>query len=176
MSPKTSDRPPPAPGLQIDVVRREGVWPHEAVGDGSIARALDAAFLAAGGSGACEVAVTLAGDEEVRSLNREWRGKDAPTNVLSFPLDAPPPPGMARPLGDIVLAWETVQREACGKGIPVADHALHLCVHGLLHILGYDHGDDGEADRMERLETRILAGLGIADPYGLDETEAAGAA
>ena len=112
-------------------------------------------------------------DIEVQALNREWRGKDKPTNVLSFPmveradlsalaLDGPP-----ELLGDIALAHETCAREAAEKGVPLHHHAAHLIVHGLLHLAGYDH-ETGDVDAavMEALETKALAILGIADPYG----------
>ncbi len=111
-------------------------------------------------------------DEEVRVLNREWRLKDAATNVLSFPmmtraeLLALAPEGGAEMLGDIALARETCLREAAGKGVAVEDHATHLLVHGLLHLSGRDHLDEGEAEAMEALEIKALAMLGIADPYG----------
>jgi probable rRNA maturation factor len=105
-------------------------------------------------------------DEEVRALNRAFRGKDKPTNVLSFPAD--PLPGLpeeAQPLGDLALALETCLREAEEKGISPADHTAHLLVHGLLHLIGYDHLEDEEAEAMEGAERRILARLDIADPY-----------
>jgi probable rRNA maturation factor len=115
-------------------------------------------------------------DAAVRDLNREWRGKDKPTNVLSFPmlergdlLDLPAegPPEL---LGDIALAHETCAREAAEKGAALTDHAAHLIVHGLLHLAGHDH-ETGEADAaaMEALEIKALAIMGIADPYGLQE-------
>ena len=122
-----------------------------------------------------EVALRLTGDDTVRTLNAEWRGKDKPTNVLSFPLaeadelgvtgDADSPELM---LGDIVLAHGVCAVEAAGKRIAVADHAAHLMVHGTLHLLGYDHGDDDRADDMEKREVRALARLDIADPYAED--------
>ncbi len=111
-------------------------------------------------------------DEEVHTLNREWRDRDKPTNVLSFPmltreglLDLAPdgPPVM---LGDLALAYETCAREAEAKSIPLDHHAAHLIVHGLLHLAGYDHEiSEQDADNMEALEIQILAKLGIADPY-----------
>lgn len=119
-----------------------------------------------------EVAVRLADDAEVRTLNAQYRGKDAPTNVLSFPMVQPDliqtlgnsDDGEVL-LGDIILAYETVAAEAAAKDIDVAAHATHLIAHGLLHLLGYDHGDDAAAAHMEGLETAALARLGIADPY-----------
>ena len=95
----------------------------------------------------------------VRNLNRDYRAKDKPTNVLSFP--APHGPL----LGDVIIAWETLLREAEEEGITPADHLAHLTIHGLLHLLGYDHETDAEAVAMESLETAILAGLGIKDPH-----------
>ena len=112
-------------------------------------------------------------DEEVHALNRDWRQRDKPTNVLSFPmlewedlrgLEADGPPVM---LGDLALAYQTCAREADEKGISLTDHATHLIVHGLLHLAGYDHETSEEdADKMEALEISILAKMGIADPYG----------
>jgi len=119
------------------------------------------------------VSIFLASDEEVHALNREWRRRDKPTNVLSFPmltrdellaLETDGPPVM---LGDLALAYETCAREAAEKGISLEDHAAHLMVHGLLHLAGYDHEISTEdAEHMEALEVKALAQLGIADPYG----------
>ncbi|MFZ2870878.1 MAG: rRNA maturation RNase YbeY [Zavarzinia sp.] len=124
-----------------------------------------------GATGPVEIAITLSDDAEVRVLNRDWRGKDKPTNVLSFPglegaMAALLPPDAPRPLGDVILALETCRREAVDQGKSLADHARHLVVHGVLHLLGFDHEDDAEAEEMEAMETAVLAGLGIADPYG----------
>ena len=101
----------------------------------------------------------------LRALNARFRGIDRPTNVLSFPAAEPGRPGKARALGDIALAFETLEREAAELAIPLADHYRHLIAHGFLHLIGYDHETDTEAERMEALETRILARLGAADPY-----------
>jgi len=112
-----------------------------------------------------DVSLCLADDAALRALNLSWRGIDKPTNVLSFPA-APGPPGEETPtLGDIALAYETLAREAEDLGVSLADHYRHLLVHGFLHLVGYDHETDAEAERMEALETRILARLGVADPY-----------
>ena len=107
-------------------------------------------------------AVLLADDEALQNLNRTFRGKDAPTNVLAFPS------GQSAPmfLGDVALALETCSREAAQLGRALSDHAAHLVVHGLLHLIGYDHEHDEEAEAMEAAEIRILASLGVADPYG----------
>ncbi|MDF1791752.1 MAG: rRNA maturation RNase YbeY [Thalassobaculaceae bacterium] len=126
--------------------------------------AVEAALARAGVSGAVEVSVLLTDDAEQRDLNRDHRGKDSSTNVLSFPAGFAPPAG-PRPLGDVSLALETVLREAGEQEISVADHLTHLLVHGTLHLLGYDHDDARDAEEMEALEREILAGLGIADPY-----------
>lgn len=132
-------------------------------------QAARAAFVAAPPPkpGPYEVTLVLADDGEMRNLNRIWRGKDAPTNVLSFPAGTAvgEPSRDSCPLGDVVLAAETVSQEAGQQGIAVADHASHLIVHGVLHLLGFDHERDQDAERMEALETKVLAGLGIADPY-----------
>ena len=106
----------------------------------------------------------LADDAAVRALNRDWRGQDKPTNVLSFPAPATPGSG-PRHLGDVVLALETVKREAGLEDKRTVDHAAHLVVHGLLHLLGHDHETDREADAMEAIEVAALARLGIPDPY-----------
>jgi len=110
-----------------------------------------------------DLVILLADDEAVRDLNARFRGKDAATNVLSFPAAA----NAGGHLGDIALASGVCAREATEQGKPLADHLRHLVIHGVLHLLGYDHADDAQAERMEALERDLLAGLGVADPYAL---------
>lgn len=115
-----------------------------------------------------ELAISLADDAVQQRLNRDWRGVDRPTNVLAFPAwnpDTPIPRGAPLLLGDVVLAFETAAREADEQGKPLGDHLSHLIVHGVLHLLGYDHTTETEAVAMESLETSILASLGVPDPY-----------
>ena len=116
-----------------------------------------------------ELSVLMTSDERMAALNQEWRGKDGATNVLSFPGDLHGPGPLV--LGDIALALETVRVEADKSGIPVADHLVHLVVHGVLHLLGHDHETESEAQRMETLETEVLRSLGIPDPHGANREE-----
>lgn len=124
-----------------------------------------------------EVAVRLTSDDEVRTLNAQYRSKDKPTNVLSFPMIQPDLLEFVTQnsddgeviLGDIVLALGVCEREAEERGIPVQDHAAHLIVHGTLHLLGYDHQGDAEAEAMEAMERAALADLGLHDPYPVRE-------
>ena len=110
------------------------------------------------------IAVLVDGDERIRALNRLWRGIDKPTNVLSFSYpDAPA--GAPQHVGDIAISYQTAAAEAAAEGKPFAHHMQHLAVHGFLHVLGYDHESDEDAEAMERLERTILARLGVPDPY-----------
>lgn len=118
-----------------------------------------------------EANVVLADDELVRSLNRAYRGKDVATNVLSFPFVSPPGREEAADLGDVVLALETVVREATEQSIPPVHHFQHLVVHGLLHLIGFDHEIESDAVDMEQLETRILAELAIPNPYAVTQAD-----
>jgi len=158
--------------LTIDIATRADQW-RAALADAAdavVKRAIRAAWREAGGDGrASEVSIVLGDDAMVRQLNAQYRGQDKATNVLSFPAGdggGGGGPHMApRLLGDIVLAYETVAGEAREQDKTISDHASHLCVHGLLHLLGHDHQNAADAAAMEALETAILAGLGIADPF-----------
>ncbi|MGH8252144.1 MAG: rRNA maturation RNase YbeY [Steroidobacteraceae bacterium] len=119
------------------------------------------ARLAAGGRDG-ELAIRVVDDRESRALNQRWRGRPGPTNVLSFPSDAP----RGRLIGDIVVCAPLVAREARAQGKPLAAHWAHMIVHGTLHLLGFDHARPADARRMEGRERALLAHLGIADPYG----------
>lgn len=131
-------------------------------------RAVEAACAGAGfDATAIETAILFTDDGTIATLNAEWRGKAVPTNVLSFPApgDLPVPASELRPLGDIVLAFGVIFREAEAQGKALPDHLAHLMIHGMLHLLGYDHKDDKGASEMETLEIAILKGLGISNPY-----------
>lgn len=113
------------------------------------------------------VGLLFTDNDTMRGLNDQWRDKDKPTNVLSFPAeDMPEIAGIPAPVGDIALGYEICAAEAAEKQISVQNHAMHLIVHGLLHLFGYDHIEDDEARLMESLETRLLSILGVPDPYG----------
>ena len=163
--------------IQVELAR-EGPWPDDDW-DARSARAVRAAAEATQHGGLAtspalvEVSVRLTDDDEVRQLNARFRDKDHPTNVLSFPMIQPDLLHTVTQnsddgevlLGDIVLAYGVCAAEAAEKDISVADHATHLMVHGTLHLLGYDHQGDDEAEQMEAVERDVLARLGIADPY-----------
>jgi probable rRNA maturation factor len=151
-----------------DILVSAPCWQQEANCEVVVRRAIDAA-AAAVSAGDGEIAVMLTDDAGIRTLNRDWRGIDKATNVLSFPAPQPAGRGNAagqpRALGDIAIAFETTRREAEAEHKPFADHLSHLTVHGFLHLVGYDHETDDEAEAMEGLERDILARLGIPDPY-----------
>jgi len=157
--------------IELDIMVESGDWGSVDDAEPLAQRAAEAATVVAGRDGeALEVSVMLTDDAQIRELNRTFRGKDKATNVLSFP--APELPGAGLPgnpaprhLGDIALAYETLAREAEEESKPLAHHFAHLVVHGVLHLLGYDHEVESEAERMEDLEVKALSTLGIADPY-----------
>ena len=152
--------------LQIEVIVRSARWRKRRGAQTTVKRAILAAAEAVS-TGSAELAIVLADDSAVRTLNHDWRGKDTATNVLSFPAVAPRGKTRSAPpyIGDIVIAYQTTAREAAAEGKPFNHHLSHLAVHGFLHLLGYDHENDRDADTMERLERRILARLAIPDPY-----------
>lgn len=153
----------PPENLAVDVLVEAQLWSEQMESEEAVRRAVAAAGarLQQGG----EICVVLTDDAAIQKLNRTWRQNDKPTNVLSFP--AAHMRGISGPalLGDIVIAYETTAGEAMAEGKPFLDHLSHLTVHGFLHLLGYDHENDGQAEEMERLEREILATLGLKDPY-----------
>jgi probable rRNA maturation factor len=166
---------PPAIEIMIEAAQWKGKRNTKAL----LLRAIAAAAAAVPTRGG-EVAIVLTDDKAIRVLNRDWRQKNAPTNVLSFPAkearaalaseasgqrNSKSAGGAPRLLGDIVIAYETTEREARAERKPFAHHLTHLAVHGFLHLVGYDHVADDEAQAMEGLETSILARLGVPDPY-----------
>lgn len=165
-----------AVGLDLDISVEAAEWGDEDALAAPCRSAVAAALAAARVGEPVALAILLTDDEAIREINQEWRDQDKPTNVLSFP--APPVPGHPgpRPLGDVVLARETIAREAQAEGKSFEDHFAHLLVHGTLHCLGYDHDTDEAAAEMEAMEVAALASIGIGDPYR-DETdeESAGA-
>lgn len=161
--------------LSIDIIRESSLWDAEPGVDALIEKALETA-AAEVSTREAELAIVLSDDSQVRRLNSQWRGIDKPTNVLSFPSpDARQNPdddedeAGPRLLGDIVIAFETTAREAKEEDKPFAHHLSHLAVHGFLHLVGYDHENDADAERMEACERTILARLDVPDPYRTDE-------
>ncbi|MBS3651139.1 rRNA maturation RNase YbeY [Pseudaminobacter sp. 19-2017] len=154
--------------VEIDLAVEAGDWPPRSALDALAACAVEATLEEVGARAGhtVELSLVFTSDEHIRTLNAEWRGKDKPTNVLSFPA-FPVTPGASLPpmLGDIVLAAETVLSEAELEGKPLDHHISHLIVHGLLHLMGHDHEENEQAELMEGLERRILARLAIPDPY-----------
>jgi probable rRNA maturation factor len=147
--------------MEIDVLTEDDAWLAVPEREALARRAARAVFgVLERPEPPSELSIVFTGDAAVAELNRQWRGKAGPTNVLSFPAA-----GGAGTLGDIVLAAGVVAAEAEAQGKPLANHTAHLMIHGLLHLLGYDHADDATADAMERLEIRAMARLGLPDPY-----------
>ena len=158
--------------IEIAISLRDSAWSTALPEAAALARRAAAAALEASPelSGPVELGVVLADDAFVRTLNRDYRGQDRTTDVLSFPLHEPPrldpPPGqMPLMLGDVVLARETVQRDSASAGVGLADRVSHLVVHGVLHLLGHDHDEPDAERRMRALESQTLLALGLCDPY-----------
>jgi probable rRNA maturation factor len=150
------------PALKIDVLVVSDRWASAGKLKSAVRRAVAQAGAALSTT-AAEIAIVLADDSTLRALNRDWRGIDAPTNVLSFQAKN----AASGYLGDVILAHETIAREARAEGKPLAHHVAHLAVHGFLHLLGYDHERQKNALKMERTERQILRRLAIPDPYRL---------
>ena len=150
-----------------DIEQDSALWEQLIDAEAIAERALEAAVEMAGLAllDGAELGILLSDDEHVKSVNQEWRGIDKPTNVLSFPAVEPTKLARAPFLGDIIIAYETVEREAKAEGKAFADHYAHLVVHGFLHLLGFDHINEADAERMEALEIAILSSLDIPDPY-----------
>ncbi|PHR93661.1 MAG: rRNA maturation RNase YbeY [Robiginitomaculum sp.] len=151
---------------EIDIVIEDKNWPAREILQSLAARAIDAALQHIEGRSFAELSLAFLDDARVQALNREYRGQDKPTNVLSFPAGDH---GGDVLLGDIVLGYETVAREAETRKIALTDHISHLLIHGFYHLQGYDHETDVEAEAMEALERLALCDLGIDDPYAMDE-------
>ena len=163
----------------VDIIVDSPLWKARRGVKAVLQRAIaEAAAMAATTEG--ELAIVLTDDSAIRALNRDWRGKDQPTNVLSFPACNTLPasrragaqPGRVRLLGDIVIAYETMAREALAERRPFRHHLAHLAVHGFLHLVGHDHDADAEADAMEALEIAVLARLDVPNPYMTRDPEA----
>ena len=167
-----------ARGPAVDVVIASTRWSKAPQAAKLVRRTIAAAAPAR--ARAAELSVILTSNRAIGALNRRWRGQDKPTNVLSFPAPRQatkrPPKraavrGAPRHLGDIVIAYETTAAEARAERKPFDHHLAHLAVHGFLHLLGYDHESDSEADAMERRERRVLSRLGVPDPYAARDAD-----
>jgi len=162
---RTGERGREKKEAQIEVIVRSTQWRKRPTAKTVVKKAVLAAAIAAS-TRPIELAIVLSDDSAIRALNRNWRGKNAPTNVLSFPAAAPGKARSASPyVGDIVIAYQTTEREAVAENKPFNHHLTHLAIHGFLHLLGYDHENDRDAQKMERLERKILERLAIPDPY-----------
>ncbi|MBB5700387.1 putative rRNA maturation factor [Ochrobactrum daejeonense] len=157
--------------IHIDIMVEAGNWSDEPTLEALVRKSVEAGWEVLGlKSAESELSVVFTDDASIQVLNAEWRGKDKPTNVLSFPafpVKAGSQPGPM--LGDIVIARQTVEREALEERKPLENHLTHLVVHGFLHLLGYDHETDEEAEVMEGKEREILHALAIPDPYAVSE-------
>jgi probable rRNA maturation factor len=160
----------PVIDIAIEAPGWDGLAGPRELAEAAIAAAIEAS--AARLEDEAEVSILFCGDAFIAGLNRQWRGQDKPTNVLAFPAGE----GAGPLLGDIVIAFETAHAEALATAKPLRDHVAHLLVHGFLHLLGYDHASDAEADAMETLEALALARLGIDNPYRDTVAEASGGA
>ncbi|MBI2714552.1 MAG: rRNA maturation RNase YbeY [Rhizobiales bacterium] len=156
-----------APAIDIQVA--SPLWQAQPRAEQAVRAAIVAAAALSTADG--EVSILLTDDKAIRALNRDWRGIDKPTNVLSFPAPAAAPGALPKMLGDIVMAYETLAQECDREDRIFLHHLAHLTVHGFLHLIGYDHQTDAQADEMEGLESKIMARMNLPDPYlanGLD--------
>lgn len=165
------------PAIEIEIIEQSPLWESRTSLEEGIVSAVQTTFLFADVNFPKEqqdeqegfqLTIVLSNNEEVQSLNNHFRNKDKPTNVLSFPFaneDTILPPGEARPLGDIVLAFETIKQEALDQNIDLDHHIYHLVIHGLLHLLGYDHENEADAEIMENKEKDIMHRLNLPNPY-----------
>jgi len=151
----------PAPSIDIDV--QSELWNSQPAAEQTVRSAIAAAAALSTDGG--EVSIVLTDDKAIRLLNKEWRGIDEPTNVLSFPAAKSKTGGANRMLGDIVIAYETLVRECDDEDRVFLHHLAHLAVHGFLHLIGYDHQTDRQADEMEGLESKIMSAMNMPDPY-----------
>jgi probable rRNA maturation factor len=154
----------PASPLHIDIRVESQLWDGQPLAEKTVRNSILAAAAVLSTAGG-EVSIVLTDDSAIRSLNRNWRGIDKPTNVLSFPASGPDIGEGTRLLGDIVIAFETLERECADENRDFLHHLAHLTVHGFLHLNGYDHQTDAQAEAMERLERKIMARLNMPDPY-----------
>jgi probable rRNA maturation factor len=152
---------PAQSAIEIDVIVASARWKEPKRAEAAVRRAVSRAAAAALSTSGTELAIVLADDSAIRLLNRDWRDVDAATNVLSFPCADT----RGRPLRDLVLAFDTIAREARAEKKPFAHHLAHLAVHGFLHLIGYDHERASDAEAMEQTERKILRQLAIPDPY-----------
>ena len=152
--------------VTADIVVESDLWQAEPQAEATVRAAIAAAADFVNNAPSTrdgEVSILLADDSAVREVNRQWRGLDKPTNVLSFP--AADTPATQGHLGDIVIAYETLRKECDAEGRLFVHHLAHLTVHGFLHLIGYDHETDAQADEMESLESRIMAAMNMPDPW-----------
>jgi len=149
----------------IEVMLDSGIARVDVPPEVNVRHAVAAACMQAGISRQVSLCVRFADDATIQQLNKKWRAKDAATDVLSFPMQEGPEIDFDESLGDIILSWPFVCREAERLGLVAANHALHLIVHGVLHLLGFVHGEDMDAERMQALESRAMQHLGLHNPY-----------
>jgi probable rRNA maturation factor len=159
---KTAPKAKPA-RLLVEVQAQSVLWTTQPLAEQTVRAAIAAAGVHSTSGG--EVSILLADDSTIQLLNRDWRGIDKPTNVLSFPAPDLPAAGGDKILGDIVIAYETLQRECADEDRDFLHHLAHLTVHGFLHLIGYDHETDAAADSMEALESKIMIDMKLPDPW-----------